>query len=142
MLIPDVNILLYAYDTQSPYQDKAFKWLSDAFKNNEVLIGISPIVAVGFIRLSINLKLYKKPLTISQAQMIVNSWFTNGAVTLHHGKNHYDILFSLLKESHGSSSLTTDAHLAALAIEHNGSVCTNDKDFLRFKDLKVINPVE
>ena len=56
------------------------------------------------------------------------------------GEDHGDILFRLIEEVGTAGDLTTDAHLAALAIEHSAELVSTDTDFARFRGLRWFNP--
>lgn len=142
MIIPDINLLVYAYDESSPYHKKAKPWLS-ALLDGQEEVGFPLVSVLGFIRLSSNPKIFENPLAPSAACEIASSWLsTPQAALLAAGSDHLTILQKLLKGSHAASALTTDAHIAALAIEHRGIIHSNDQDFRRFEGIKCVNPLK
>ncbi len=141
MKIPDVNILIYAHDTSSPFHEKSHKWLVEALPNRVDPVGIAPAAALGFIRLICNPKVFHNPLSIADACKAVKSWVDAGAVWLEIDRDHFETVPRLLEDSHGGLNLLTVANLATLAIEHRATLYSNDRDFTRFKGLKVKNPV-
>ncbi|MFQ5788610.1 MAG: PIN domain-containing protein [Thermodesulfobacteriota bacterium] len=86
--------------------------------------------------------LFENPFSISEATSIVKKWLEHPIIDLLHPTEwHWMILSKLLKTRQAFGPLVMDAHLAALAIEHGAKFYTTDKDFLRFDDLQVINPL-
>jgi len=82
-------------------------------------------------------------LTIVEAVSIVSEWLERPAVEiLNPGERHWEILSTLLPAAQARGPLVMDAHLAALAIEHGATLCTSDKDFARFSELRFVNPLE
>lgn len=141
MIVPDINLLVSAYDESSPYHKRAKEWLSLLLDGREE-VGFPLVSLLGFIRLSSNPKLFENPFAPSEACEHAASWLsTPSAAILHPGSDHLRILQGLLKHSHASSSLTTDAHLAAIAIEHHAVIHSNDDDFRRFRGVRYFNPL-
>lgn len=84
-----------------------------------------------------------KPLTVDQALSVVDSWFAQGVVTaLSPGPEHWRILRDLVAETGSAGNVMTDAHLAALTIEHAAELCSTDTDFGRFPTLRWVNPLD
>lgn len=141
MIIPDINLLVYAYDETSPFHRPAKRWLALLLDGREE-VGFPLVSALGFVRLVSNTKMFDSPLSPSAACAIVQSWLaTPTAAILEPGPRHFDIFCELLTLAHVSSALTTDAHIAALALEHKGVVHTNDNDFKRFPKLRCLDPL-
>ena len=142
MIIPDINLLVYAYDEASPFHRKAKSWLSKLLAGGEE-VGLPLVSLLGFIRLVSNAKVFETPMSPESACNIALSWLaTPSAALLEAGPKHFDILHKLLAQAHITSALTTDAHIAALAIEHKAIVHSNDNDFNRFPDVRWSNPLE
>jgi hypothetical protein len=141
VILVDANLLLYAYDASSDLHARARAWLED------VLSGPDPValpwaVVLAFLRISTNPRALRQPLEIAEAAAIVSSWFHQPCVlTLEPGERHWAILSALLESAQARGPLVTDAHLAALAIEHGAILATTDRDFSRFDALRVVNPV-
>jgi|SRR5579862_8327206 len=142
MKIPDANILIYAHDLSSPFHVRAKTWLAEAIADPSESVGIAPTAALGFIRLISNPRIYLNPLPLALAIEAVNSWLEAGAVLIEVGKDHFASVGRLMEEAHGGPNLLTDAHLAALAIERRATLYSNDRDFQRFKGLRLKNPIE
>jgi toxin-antitoxin system PIN domain toxin len=141
MILPDLNLLVYAYDSSSPSHAAAKRWWIGCLSGQET-IGISWIVSFGFIRLWTSPRVFQNPMTVDQAATHVESWLARPMVrVLNPGPSHAEIAFSLLRSEGRGGNLTTDAHLAALAMEANATLHTADTDFLRFNGLKWKNPL-
>jgi uncharacterized protein len=94
------------------------------------------------VRLSTRARVYENPLEPARAFDIVESWLTRpSAVIVHPTVRHFAILRGLIEPLGTAGNITTDAHLAALAIEHGGEVCSADTDYARFRGLRWTNPL-
>lgn len=138
MIIPDLNILLYAVDASSSRNREAVAWLEKSINEGNELIGIPWVVHLGFLRLVTNPRIFSRPLTIEVACDWLDQLESHSAIRmLNPGESHTGILRHLLLMLGTGANLVTDAHLAALALEHNAVLATGDRDFLRFAGLKV-----
>jgi toxin-antitoxin system PIN domain toxin len=136
----DLNLLLYAVNSDSPPHFKAKAWLEETLSGEEP-VAIPWVVILGFLRVSTNPRIYSQPLPASQALEIVDGWLAQSNVRfLSPREEHWRILRSLLSESGTAGNLTTDAHLAALAMENGAELCSTDADFGRFPALHWTNP--
>ena len=141
MIIPDLNLLIYAYDSSSPWHEAAKRWWTNSLSGTQS-VGISWVVALGFIRLWTSPRIFRNPMTVDQAATHVESWLQRPMVRpVNPGPRHAELAFSFLRAEGKGGNLTTDAHLAALAIEANATLHTADTDFLRFPGLKWLNPL-
>ncbi|HEX9726681.1 MAG TPA: type II toxin-antitoxin system VapC family toxin [Vicinamibacteria bacterium] len=142
MIFPDLNTIIHSYNSESPNHDRARKWW-EKLMNDPAPVGLAWVVMLGFIRITTNRKILKRPLTAASACNHVRSWLAQPQVAiLHPGDRHPDILFALLEKLGTAGNLTTDAHLAALAIEYQAELHTTDRDFGRFSGLRWVNPFE
>jgi len=142
MILIDANLLLYAYNKSSEHQVRAREWLEDMFSKPQP-VRLAWVTIVTFLRIGTSSRAYPHPLTNKQANDIVSSWLIQPSVDiLSPGEGHWEILSGLLNKSQALGSLVTDAHLAALAIEHGAILCTSDQDFTRFSGLQWKNPLE
>ena len=140
MIVPDLNLLLYAYNPGAIDHLPAKRWW-EALLRNGTSVGIPLIVILGFIRLSTTRGVFAVPVSPSDALERVEEWFRQPGISiLNPGPNHLSILRTTLAATAGGP-LTTDAHLAALAIEHCAELHSNDADFWRFAGLRVENPL-
>jgi len=132
VVIVDANVLLYAVDRKSAHHEPARSWLDDALGGNEA-VGLAWIALLAFIRVGTNPAILPTPMTIDEATAQVEAWLgAPAAVAAHPTPRHAALLRGLLRESGTGGNLTTDAHLAALAVEHGADVVSYDRDFARF----------
>lgn len=142
MILLDVNLLLYAHNASAKEHAHAASWLRAALTGAET-VAFSWETILGFLRLSTTPKLFARPLEFEEAVGMVEAWLArDNVVTVAPHNRHWQILSGLLPKSRSRGSLVMDAHLAALAIEHGATLCTNDRDFLRFPGLKVEFPLQ
>lgn len=141
MKLPDVNLLLYALDAASPHHARAKPWLEQALSGTEP-VGFAWPVLLAFLRLSTRAQLFDNPLKPAEAFDVIEGWLAQPpALVLHPTERHSGILRGLVLPLGTAGNITTDAHLAALAIEHGGEVCSADTDFARFPGLRWTNPL-
>jgi len=142
MIVPDVNLLVYAYNTDAPHHTAAREWWSGLMSGSRD-VGLPWAVTLGFLRLMTNCRVMQRPLTAAEALAHVRSWMERKqAQILLPGPRHLDIFESFAAQQLLSSALTTDAHLAALAIESGAELHSNDGDFARFPGLRFRNPLQ
>ena len=136
MKLLDTNVLFNAVHDRSPHHPTAQHALQQAFMD-EAGAALAWLPLVGFIRVSTRTGIMPHPLGIADALALVREWLDHPrAQLLHPGVRHLDLLSRLLLEAGTAGNLTNDAHIAALAIEHNAEVLTFDKDFARFTGLR------
>ncbi len=141
MILPDVNLLLHSYNSESPVHQESKSWW-ESLMNETRPVGLAWVAILGFIRISTHRKILASPLPVAEACGHARAWLAQPQVTiLHPGERHAGILFGLLEELGTGGNLTTDAHLAALAIEYQAELHTTDADFARFPGLKWKNPI-
>ena len=137
----DLNLLVYAVDRDSPRHEAARRWLEEALSDDEP-IGLAWVVVIGFLRLVTRAAVVRRPLDPDEAFDLVEQWLDWPSVqVVRPGPQHWPLLRSLLEPLGTAGNLTTDAHLAALALEHRATLWTSDRDFLRFPGLKVSDPL-
>ena len=141
MIIPDVNLVVYAYDSGSRRHEAARRWW-EASMNGTSAVGIPWIVILGFIRITTHPRILENPLEVDGACARVRTWLARpNAIVVHPGARHPDLLFQLLEAAGTGGNLTTDAHLAALAVEHQAELHSTDADMARFPGLRWVNPL-
>ena len=141
MILPDINLIVYAYNTSSPKHGQARAWW-EKLLSSSVSIHLPWVVILGFVRLMTHPAVFEHPLRPSQAFANVRAWLQcSNVILVHPGPRHLDIAEALLKRAGTAGNLTTDAHLAALAIEHQCELHSNDRDFSRFPGLRWHNPL-
>jgi hypothetical protein len=142
VILLDVNLLLYAHNTSAREHAVAAPWLKEALSGPKT-VGFSWQTILGFLRLATTPKLFARPLELDEALGTVGAWLARDNVEIVDPTDrHWRILSELLPKSQARGPLIMDAHLAALAIEHGATLCTNDRDFLRFPGLKVEFPLQ
>ena len=141
MLIPDVNILVYAYDADSPRYARAREWWETTLQQPRI-VGLPWSTSVGFIRIATQRGISARPMTVQEAVETVRAWLDHPRVRIvTPGERHAEILFDLLLELGVGGNITYDAHLAALAIEYQAELVSTDTDFARFPGLRWFNPL-
>ena len=142
MKIVDINLLIYAINKDTPHHSKAKKWLEDSLSSDEPF-GLAWIVILGFLRIVTNGRIMPKPLMPEVAIDFVNDWLQQPpSLTIVPSHQHWSIFKELLMPLGTAANLTSDAHLAALAIEHGARLYSTDNDFRRFPSLRWTNPIE
>jgi toxin-antitoxin system PIN domain toxin len=142
MIFPDIDILIYAYDGTSKHHAAAQRWWEDRL-NGSQMIGLSWVVVLGFIRLLTNPRIFQNPFPPPEILAIVEGWLGQPHVRIIHPPDtHFNTLAQCIKHLGTAGNLTTDAHLAAIAIERGLVLHTTDTDFTRFPGLKWRNPLK
>ncbi len=142
MIVPDVNLLLYAYDASSRYHPASRDWWEKTLNGDE-RVGLPWHTILGFVRLTTNPRISDFPLSPEAAIQAVRTWLSHPRVEiLQPGDRHAEILFGLIAAAGVAGNLTSDAHLAAIAIEHRAELVSTDRDFARFRGLRWSNPIE
>ncbi|MGH8209397.1 MAG: TA system VapC family ribonuclease toxin [Steroidobacteraceae bacterium] len=142
MKLLDANILLYAYNSDSSHHETCRTWLEQAFNAAEP-IALPWQTLLAFVRIATNPRASSRPLTSEQACNIVNQWLGHPNVMIvTAAERFWTLLRELIGEAQVSGPLVTDAALAALALEHGAVLCSTDRDFRRFRKLKLVDPLE
>ncbi len=141
MKIVDLNIIIYAVNKDAPLHLAAKNWW-EATLNQSETVGLSWVVILGFLRIITNPRIMPKPLSVEQSIDLVDSWLEQDVTQIiMPGNDHWSILRSSFNQIGVAANITTDAHLATLAIENGATLLSTDSDFSRFKNLKWINPL-
>lgn len=141
MILVDANILLYAEDSLSARHGAAREWWDRQLSGTEPVALCWPVLTA-FIRIGTNVRLHRRPLTLREAVERTQSWFDQPCVRLIQPTDqHWPIFQNLLRSGNAVANLVSDAHLAALAVEHNCVLHSTDGDFARFHGLKWENPL-
>jgi toxin-antitoxin system PIN domain toxin len=139
--LPDVNILLYAYDEESASHPEARAWLEEILSGTEP-VGFAWAVLLGFARISTSPAVYESPLDPAEALDLVDEWLAQPvASVVQPTERHAAVLRELLEPLGAAGNLVSDAHLAALAIEHGAELYSRDNDFARFNGLRWVDPL-
>jgi len=141
MRIVDLNVLLYAVNSDAAQHDRVCgRW--EKAVNEEDTIGLAWVVLLGFLRLATNPRVFPRPLASDRAAAKLDAWLSLDNVRIVREKDdHWEMLKPLLGSAGTAGNLTTDAHLAALALSHDAVLVSCDTDFGRFKGLRWENPL-
>lgn len=136
MILPDVNVLLYAFRQDSADHLKYRNWL-DAVVNGPAVYGMSPQVLASVIRIATNPRVYAQPSSLSRTMEFADVLLTQPhCKPVMPGSRHWAIYTDLLRSARATGNLAQDAWLAALAVEHGCEWITTDGDFARFSGLQ------
>jgi len=132
MIIPDANLLIYAYDERSPFHTKAMAWL-EALLNGEETVGLCPVVLFAFVRIATNKRAFEDPMTIGEASGHVRAWLDQEVTRLLEMDESICMgALQLLEQAAAGANLTTDAQIAAIALANKATIHSADADFSRF----------
>lgn len=141
MIIPDVNLLVYAHNEAAPDHARARTWW-EGLLSGTATVGLPWAVVFGFVRLVTHPAVLERPLPVAEALDRVEEWYAcERVLALDPGPRHLSIARGLFAATGVGGSLTTDTHLAALAIENRAELHSNDADFRRFPGLRLRNPL-
>lgn len=141
MRIVDLNVLIYAVNADAAQHERARAWWEHAV-NGEEAIGLAWVVLLGFLRVSTSPRVFPRPLAPDVAVATLNAWLARDNVRVVREKDdHWETLKRLLGGSGTAGNLTTDAHLAALALSHDAVLVSTDTDFARFSGLRWESPL-
>jgi toxin-antitoxin system PIN domain toxin len=141
VIVPDVNVLLYAVVSGFPQHARAREWWEETL-NSPVRVGLTQPVIFGFLRIGTSGRVLDSPLPVADAVGYVDSWLAQPNVDLLvPGPSHLRIALNLLTDAGTAGNLTTDAQIAAYALENQGEICSNDTEFARFPSVKWVNPL-
>jgi uncharacterized protein len=142
MILVDANLLLYAEDRLSPHHAAVREWW-DAQLSGATSVCLCWTVLCAFIRISTNPRVFEHPLSLDQATARVQSWIDQPCVRLVQPTDrHWAVFRKLLRDGQAVANLVSDAHLAALAIEHGCELVSTDSDFSRFPGIRWRNPLK
>jgi hypothetical protein len=141
MIVLDVNLLIYAYDTASSHHKSAIRWMEKALSGWEP-VGLPWQTGSAFLRISTNSNLPGDRFTAEEAAQILDELLEQPNVRLLvPGEHHWGLFRQMIAEGQARGPLVSDAQLVALTIEHGGVLHTTDRDFARFPGLRWTNPL-
>lgn len=145
MILPDLNLLVYTYNSDAPLHQQARRWWETCLDGCQP-VAIAWLVALGFVRLMTSRAVLQRPMAMQVAMEVaiqhLGRWLERPSLLiLQPGPPHVAILTSFCEAGVLQSALLTDAHIAALAIENQAVVHSNDSDFSRFAGLRWSNPL-
>jgi toxin-antitoxin system PIN domain toxin len=139
--LPDLNLLVYAANESAAQHAPARAWVEETLSGRETVAFAWPVL-IGFVRVITNPRVLQRPWDARQAIAVVDGWLDQPPVTVVHPTGrHLAVLRDLLIPLGTAGNLTSDAHLAALAIEHGATLCSSDNDFSRFAGLRWVDPL-
>lgn len=142
MILPDVNVLVHAHNADSADHEAARRWWDSCLAGSEG-VGLAWATLLGFIRITTNRKIVTRPLSVREVLDRIQSWLDLPQVHVAHpSERHFAILREALERLGIGGNLTTDAHLATLAMERGYVLYSTDADFARFPGLRWVNPCE
>lgn len=142
MILPDINLLIYAYNLDAPWHSEARSWWETCLSETKP-VALPWVVLLGYLRLISSRNVLADPFLPGEAIEHIKSWLERPQVQiLQPGARHLDLVDGLMNAAQATGKLTTDAHLAALAIEYQAELHSNDSDFSRFPGLRWTNPLQ
>ena len=140
MILPDVNVLVHAYNSDSPMHSEAQSWWEKCLAGPEG-VGLAWVVLLGFLRITTHRKIIARPLPLEEALSIIRGWLALPHIHIPHPSDqHFDRFADAISGLGTAGNLTTDAHLATLAMERGYVLYSMDNDFARFPGLRWVNP--
>jgi toxin-antitoxin system PIN domain toxin len=140
LILLDANLLVYAYTPESPRRQAAGTWLEEILEGPGK-VGLPWPTLLAFARLMGNPNVVSKPIPVNQAWAQVETWIALPKTWIPLPTDRHHTIIGRLLSEESRPDLATDAHLAALAIEHGLTVCSTDGDFARFRDVRWENPL-
>ena len=141
MILPDLNLLLYAYNPHVPQHTVSCSWWENALNGDE-LIGLPHEILFGFIRIATNKKLGAASVSMEKAKATVDVWINlSQSSILLPDPAHYERVLKLMIDAQATGAILSDAILASYAIHNRATLYSNDPDFARFPELKWTNPL-
>jgi toxin-antitoxin system PIN domain toxin len=136
VVIVDANVLLYAVDSTATQHERSRSWLDASLAGAEG-VGFAWVAMLAFLRIATNPSILTAPMSAGDALDQIEAWLgAPAAIVTHPTTRHAGVLAGLLRASGTGGNLTTDAHLAALAVEHDGEIVSYDRDFARFAGVR------
>ena len=140
MKLVDTNVLLYAVNASVDHHHVAKRWLDSALSGGAP-VGFAWQALLAFVRLATSPVVFPQPLSNDAAMDRIDAWLAaRPAAILQPGQRHASLMRGMLQHAGSGGSITNDAHLAALAVEHRAAVVTFDADFDRFPDVRTERP--
>lgn len=140
MILLDANLLVYAHTRSSPHHAAARTWLEEVL-NGPAKVGLPWPTLLAFVRLMGNRHVVSRPLSLTNSWRIVRAWLAQEQTWIPLPTERHEATLEGLLEDESRADLVSDAHLAALAIEHGLTLCSTDGDFARFQGVRWENPL-
>ncbi len=141
MIVPDINMLVYAYNEGSPLYQTAKEWWEELINGSEE-VGLPWAVSTGFVRLMANPRVVTPPLAPVVSLDHVRNWLEfPHIIAINPGPSHLEMMRQTLEMSGTSRNVVTDAHIAAIALEYGAEVHSKDSGFGRLPGLRWRDPL-
>jgi toxin-antitoxin system PIN domain toxin len=141
VIVPDVNVLLYAHQPESTDHARYRRWLVGALRGAEP-VGLPDVVLSAFIRVATHPRVFARPASLEQAfDAVARLRAQPAALPLAPGPRHWTLFEHACRTATATGNLVADAYLAALAIEHGAELVTTDRDHARFPGLRWRHPL-
>jgi uncharacterized protein len=142
-LLLDVQLLIYAVFQSYKEHSVSLAWFESILNDPSTLVGLPNHTLLGFVRIATRRRTDFSPLAMSDALDQVEFWIAQPNVFVPQpAQDHLNRVASFIRQANGDHELVSDAHLAALAIEHGAAMCTHDSDFIRFAGLTIFDPLQ
>lgn len=136
MILPDVNVLIYAFRADVPQHSVCRPWIEKVVEG-DARFGIAPMVLSAVVRITTDRRIFQPPSTLDEAFRFCHSLLGQPhCERVEPGKRHWEIFYRLCVETETHGPEITDAWYAALAIEWGCEWITMDRDFARFPGLR------
>ncbi len=141
MILPDANLLLYAYNTDSPFHAESAAWWSKCLSGSEP-VALCPVVLFAFVRVGTHTRAFANPMSVGEATGHILEWLEQPVSRfVDMEKQDVEKALQLLATAGTGGNLTSDAQIAAIALRIGAVIHTVDTDFARFKNVKSLNPL-
>ena len=141
MKLLDVNLMIYVVDEEAREHERTLRWFEQALSGTET-VALAWFALLGFLRITTRRQSTRDPWPIESALEEIQRWLAQPVATaIHPTDRHAAVLRDLLAPLGAGGNLTSDAHLAALAVEHGATLCSHDNDFSRFPGLRWEDPL-
>ena len=142
MVLPDVNVLIYAHRGDAPEHARYARWLEDVARG-DAAFGLSELVLSAFLRVVTHPRIFAPPTPLADALAFVEGLRERpNSAPIAPGPRHWDLFTSLCRRADARGNLVPDAYLAALAIESGSEWITTDRGFARFPGLRWRHPFD
>lgn len=141
MLLPDINVLIYAHRSDSPEHERYARWLTRLVESPSPF-GLSDFVMTGFLRIVTNRRIFPEPTPRATAiDFIENLLLQPNCVFVLPRPRQWSLMASLCEQADIAGPMVSDAYLAALTIDHGCELVTTDSDFARYPGLRWSHPL-
>ena len=141
MILPDANLLLYAYNTNGPFHTECAAWWSKCLSGIEP-VALCPVVLFAFVRIGTHPRVFANPMSVPEASGHVRNWLEQPVCRLvDMEQDDVEMALNLLAAAGTGGNLTSDAQIAAIALRLGAVVHTVDTDFTRFQKVRSLNPL-